>query len=211
MDIVKAPEWFRNLFPEGARNFGGTYGWYAVLIVVGLLLLLLLWAVLTRLLRRPPEKPTRQSFEEILNDYPDASPKSGDRQLRFEGVPVRLRLVVVAPSGTGSEVDQEEVEKMLDGVVPGLGEIYKEDLPRLRIWPTQLSHEGFANQFHRNMIVPEPENEPTRWVLVAGRARAGKRQIMLGLALQAVKPTTIARQFIDAHQWALLLKVRVKE
>ncbi len=211
MDILKAPDWFRNLFPEGARSFGGTYGWYAVLVVAGLLLLLLLWAVLTRLFRRPPEPPTRQSLEEILNDYPDAGAKSGDRQLRFEGLPVRLRLVVVAPSGTGSEVDQEEVEKLLDGVVPGLGDIFKEDLPRLRIWPTQLSHEGFANHFHRNMIVPEPEDEPTRWVLVAGRARAGKRQIMLGLAMQAVKPTTIARQFIDAHQWALLLKVRVKE
>jgi hypothetical protein len=75
----------------------------------------------------------------------------------------------------------------------------------------QLSYEGFAKHFHRNTITPEPEGELTRWVMVAGRAKLGKKQIMLGLALQAVKPTTVGRKTVDSHEWATVLRVRVRE
>src|SRR5437762_9885117 len=34
----------------------------------------------------------------------------------------------------------------------------------------------------RNTIIPEDEEDPTPWVVVAGRAKLGKQQVMLGMA-----------------------------
>jgi len=39
------------------------------------------------------KKAEPKNLVENLEDYPDLKPSSGDRQLRVEGVPVRLRLV----------------------------------------------------------------------------------------------------------------------
>ena len=123
-----------------------------------------------------------------------------------------MRLLVIAPAGKHeAEIDEDEVEGLLERILPGLGQIYKADRPRLRIWPLQLSYEGFTKHFQRNTIIPEGEGELSRWVVVGGRAKLGKRQIMLGLALQAVKPTTVGRKTIDAHEWNEVLRVRVRD
>jgi hypothetical protein len=34
---------------------------------------------------------------------------------------------------------------------------------------------------------------------------------MLGVALQSIKPNTLGRRTVDAHEWASILRVRVKE
>ena len=75
----------------------------------------------------------------------------------------------------------------------------------------QVSYEGFAKHFHRNTITPEEEDEPSPWVVVAGRCKLGKQQIMLGMAALAVKPTTVGRRTYDAHEWATAVKVRVRD
>jgi len=146
-----------------------------------------------------------------LQEYPDLKPSSGDRQLRVEGVPVRLRLVVVAPAGTASEVDVDELANVLEQILPGLGDIYKHDKPRVKVWPTQVSYQGFASHFHRNTVTGAPAGVQTRWVMVAGRAKLGNFQIMLGLALQSIKPNTVGRRTVDSHEWASLLRVRVRD
>src|SRR5262249_24565712 len=150
------------------------------------LVLLMLWMLLRSLFRRrrkrSPPKP-RDDLEEDLESLPPAPQSTGDRRLTVEGVPVRLRLVVVAPAGTGYNVKPETINKVLDRVLPGLGAVAETDQPRTCIWPKQLSYEGFANTFHRNTPIPEGEHEPTRWVLVAGRADIGDHQILIGLGL----------------------------
>jgi hypothetical protein len=215
MDFVqKPPEWLLKVVPEGAaRDFvQGPPGWYVVLGVAGLIILLIFWLLVRGLFRRPPPAPEpAPSLEEDLSAYPEAKPSTGDRQLRVEGVPVRLRLVVVAPAGKDSAVHAGEVAGMLEEILPGLGEIYRSDKPSIKVWPRQLSYEGFTKHFHRNMLTPEPEGEQSRWVLLGGRAKLGQQQIMLGLALQAVKPTTLGRRTVEAHEWATILRVRVRD
>jgi hypothetical protein len=206
-----APQFLTNILPDALRD-------YALLIVVGgacivgIVVLLLLYA-LVRLLFRGKAKPVsaEPSLAENLAEYPDLKKTSGDRQLRAEGVPVRLRLVVVAPAGTGSDIDIDDLEETLEKILPGLGEIYKNDKPRVKIWPTQVSYQGFANHFHKNTHTGGGEGELTRWALVAGRVRLGKQQLMLGVALQSIKPNTIGRRTVDSHEWASILRVRVKE
>jgi hypothetical protein len=213
--ILQPPEWLRQMLPEGARNFLDSGGWYAVLGVLGLLLLLLLWLVCGSILRglfaREPPPPPKDDLREDLESIPPPPASRGDRRLTVEGTPVRLRLVVVAPAGTGYTLEEATVNSVLDRVLPGLGEVAERDQPRTRIWPGQLSYEGFANVFHRNTPVPEGEKVPTRWVLVAGRADMGGRYVLVGLALQTLRPTTIGRLTLDRHQWATTLRIKVME
>jgi hypothetical protein len=213
MDFQKAPDWLIKMLPEGgARDFISGAGWYVVLGVAGLIILLILWMLFKALFgRRKPAPAKSPNLDEELGTYPALPPSTGDRQLRAEGVPVRLRLVVIAPAGNDAEVNADQVQAMLERVLPGLGDFCRSDKARIKIWPRQLSYEGFAKHFQRNMITPEAEGEPSRWILLGGRAKLGKQQIMLGLGLQAVKPTTVGRRTVDAHEWPTVLRVRVRE
>jgi hypothetical protein len=175
--------------------------------LVGLLVLVLLW----RWLRRPPAAALLPGLEERLAEDPPPRPSSGDRRLTVDGVPVRLRLAVLAPAGASGAVDPATVDALLDRTLPGLGEIAQHDKPRVRVWPTQLSYQGFAHAFFRHVVRPEPDGELSPWVLLAGRVRVGKAQFMLGLALQAIKPNGLGRRTLDAHEWDTALRIRVRE
>jgi hypothetical protein len=215
MDFLEnPPQWLTDLLPPGARGFLENGGWWVVLGVGGLLVLLLVWLLLRPLFRRrrragPPQE--RPKLEEDLASYPPLPPSTGDRRLTVEGVPVRLRLVVFAPAGTESEIDPEDVHRLLDLVLPGLGAIAKHDRTRFRFWPTQLSYEGFAKHFHRNTPLPEGEGQPSRWVLVAGRAKVGGQSFMLGVGLQAIAPTPMGRRTLQPHEWPTVFRIRVRE
>ena len=191
-------------------------GWVQLAAVLGVLAIaalvaLVLLLVVLRMLFGRKAKPKAASLEEDLSTYPPLKGGGGDRRLVVEGVPVRLRLVAIAPAGKQSEVDEEQVEPMLERILPGLGRIFAADKPRVRIWPMQLSYQGFTKHFHRNTLIPEGEGELSPWVVVAGRAKLGKNQVMVGLALQAQKPTTIGRLTLEAHEWESKLRVRVRE
>jgi hypothetical protein len=198
------------LLPDALRDFA-VYILLGSVCFIGLFVLMILLALFRLLFGRRKKQYKEKNLEEDLTEYPDLKSSTGDRQLRVEGVPVRLRLVVVAPAGTASEVDVDELADVMEKILPGLGEIYKHDRPRVRVWPRQVSYQGFATHFHRNTLTGAKEGEQTRWVMVAGRVKLGKFQIMLGLAMQSIKPNTIERRTIDAHEWATLLRVRVRD
>lgn len=215
MDILqKPPQWLVNVLPDAAKrlieNGGGV--WYLTLGVAGLLTLLVLFLVLKMLFRKPPPEPKDDDLAENLEEYPPLPPSTGDRRLLVEGVPVRLRLVVIAPPGAGAKIDIEKINRLLNAVLTGLGDIADGDKPRIRIWPRQHSYEGFAKIFHNNTVLPDNEDESsTRWVMLAGRAKVGDKQYLLGLGLEAIKPTTVGRRTLKAHEWASVLRVRVRD
>jgi hypothetical protein len=209
MDL-DAPKALTDLLPENLRAYA-IYIAGGVVCIGALIVLLLFVAILRFLFGGRAKKGEEKSLIENLQEYPDLKSSTGDRQLRVEGVPVRLRLVVVAPAGTASEVDLDELESILEKILPGLGEIYKHDKPRVKVWPKQVSYQGFATHFHRNMETGAEEGVQTRWVMVAGRVKLGKFQIMMGLALQSIKPNTVGRRTVDSHEWASVLRARVKD
>jgi hypothetical protein len=185
---------------------------FFIVLGVGALLVVALLFVLLRWLLGGKKKTATvgSKFEEQLGTYPPLKANSADRRLLVEGLPVRLRLVVIAPAGTDSDMDEDDVEKMLDRLLPGLGEICRQDRPRVRFWPTQISGEGFANLFHRNTVIPEGEREPSPWVCLAGRVKAGPYRVMLGLAVQALKPNTLGRRTVGPDEWGTVLRIRVR-
>jgi hypothetical protein len=57
----------------------------------------------------------------------------------------------------------------------------------------------------------EPDDQPSRWVLVAGRALGGRQPVMLGLGLWAEQPSTVGRLNLEPHQWLDVLRLRPAE
>ncbi|MBI2808563.1 MAG: hypothetical protein HYX68_26545 [Planctomycetes bacterium] len=207
----EAPQMVTDLLPEGLRAYA-LYILGGALCLVGLVGLLLLIVVFRLLFGgRAKKSPYEKNLIEQLSEYPDLKTSSGDKQLRIEGVPVRVRLVVIAPAGTASDLDEDELGKILEQLLPGLGDVLKHDKPRVRVWPTQVSYQGFATHFHRNTVTGAAEGEQTRWAMIAGRIKVGKKQYMLGLALQSIKPNTVGRRTVDSHEWASVLRVRVRD
>jgi hypothetical protein len=214
MDFLqKPPKWLTDSLPEGAKDFLEGGGWWGVLAFVALIVILIVWAVFSRIgaALRSKEKVLRQDLTEDLAAIPTPAPSTGDRRLTIDGVPVRLRLVVVAAGGTETDVSATSVNRLLDKLVTGLGEIVKHDQPRVRIWPTQLSYDGFAHMFHKSTPIPEGERAASRWVLVAGRAKLGGEVFMIGLGLHAIKPTSLGRRTLKDHEWAETFRIKVRE
>src|SRR5437868_1350057 len=102
-----------------------------VILRVGAIFALMMLVVVFRILfvRKKAAKPP--NLEEDLSTYPPLKSSGGDRRLMVEGVPVRLRLVVVAPARKESEVEDEKIESYLERMLPGLGDIFKADKPRV--------------------------------------------------------------------------------
>src|SRR6266536_2993679 len=166
---------WKDLFPESVRpHLDGPVG-YAVLAVVGLgvfLVLVFLATALWRTFVGGRGKGDEEGLREKLAEYPPPGPP-GTRRLTVEGIPGRVRLVVVAPLGKEHPIAEADIGELVDGVVRGLRDVLAEDRPRIRVWPPQLSRQGFAPTFHREMEKPEPEGRPSRWILVAGPALSG--------------------------------------
>ena len=199
--------------PPGVRNFLDSGGWLLVLGMAALIVLLLVWGILDRVLRRLFRRKLTpgdwaKELDEELASYPPLVRPAESKRMTIYHLPVRLRLVVVAPAGSETRVDVENVNALLDQLVPGLGTIAANDLPRVRAWPPQLSQQGFAISFQRHTRRPEPEGAPSHWLLVAGRAQVGRQTILLGLALWLDQPTALNPVVLEPHQWLDVVRIK---
>jgi hypothetical protein len=209
MDMA-APKDFVDFLPEGLRQYA-LYILGGAVCIGALFVLIIVVGLLRMLFGGKKQKPdNRSDLTEDLTSYPDLKSRPGDTQLRAEGSPVRLRLVVLAPAGN-AEIDEDRIPEILEEVVAGMANIYKNDKPRVKIWPKQVSYQGFATFFHSHTETGAGEKEQTRWVLVAGRIKVGKTQYMLGLGMQTIKPNPIGRRTVDSHEWSNVLRVRVRD
>jgi hypothetical protein len=216
-ELKKALSPLTDTLPPGVRDALDAGGWWVVLGVAGLAAVLLGWALANRLLRalfgrgHVAAEQADRALHENLADYPPPLPPTGDRRLAFYHLAARLRLVVVAPLGTETDLDAAAVGKLLDRVVPRLRKIAALDGARVRLWPPQLSQQGFAPAFRRRTRRPEPEGELSHWVLVTGRAQAGRQVVMLGLGLWTEELTALGQVNLDLHQWLDVLRIRTEE
>jgi hypothetical protein len=186
-------------FPKSPADINPLYlaGGAGVVLLLLLLVLFLLFRG-----RGKRKSDTGAGLAEDLSTYPPAPGESG--RVSVLNHPARLRLVVVAPVG---KKPLAEPEAVLEQVLRGLGKAVKEDRPRVRTWPPQLSSTGFAPTFFRLTRRPEPEGKPSRWVLVAGKARAGGQPVLIGLALWTDEPTDLGRVTLEEMEWPKTLGV----
>lgn len=169
--------------------------------VGGILVLMMLYVLLRKgKEKEDPEAPLRDELGAL------PAPPKGPRhyQLKVLNQPVRLRLVVIAPMGKRT---LGKVDSALEQIFRGLGEVALDDKPRVRIWPPQLSASGFAPTFFRVTKRPDPEGKPSRWILLAGPARAGTMPVLLGLAVQADTPLQMGLMTMTETKWNEVLRV----
>jgi hypothetical protein len=180
--------------------------WIYAAIAMGLLIALLVLLKIAAS-RKKPHADLEKGLREDLRSYPPAPATHGPR-LRANGIPGRLRLVVLAPTGKLQEsINPDQVADLLDNVVRGLGGFVKSDKARVKVWPPQLSIAGFAPSFHRLVQSPDPVDKPSRWVKLAGPARTGRRPILLGLAIFADEPCQLGDVNVETTEWGELLEV----
>jgi hypothetical protein len=144
---------------------------------------------------------TEPNLDEYPAKLPPIPPFRASRCLTVEGVPARVRLVVVAPLGKGASINEAGVEELLNHIRWGLAAITHENQAPIRIWPPQLSAHGFPAVFHRKIHLPDPEGQPSQWVLLAGPTPPRPRSLMLGLVLWTEEPTNIGRLTLEPNQW----------
>jgi hypothetical protein len=171
----------------------------------GLIVLIVAGKLLSGGRRKKKAKKVASGLEEVLATLPPPPP--GKQRLRVRGVPVRVRLAVLAPLGRGSVIDPDQALMLLDQVLHGLGGAVRADQARVRTWPAQLSGSGFAPTFLRSTARPEPEGRASRWVLACGPARAGNRHIAIGLALLAEQPNHLENLILTEEQWYDALRI----
>lgn len=179
-----------------------------IALCIGVTILIVAIKVLMSGRSKAPAKSAPKLLESLA-EYPPAPAGALHCRLLIDSIPVRLRLVVLAPIGD-VEVNLDDAEEILDRLAPRLGDVARQDRPRVRLWPRQVSASGFAQQFNANVVTPEADGEQSEWILVAGRAKIGKRALMIGLAAQSKTPTSIGAKTVDIDDWTRLLQVRVK-
>lgn len=182
--------------------------WACVAVVAALAFFL----VLKTMLRRWRSRKNDQSDHELLEHlatYPPAPPLSaGNKALLLYGLSARVRLIVIAPLGLDAgNIHEHEIEQVLNRMVPGLSDRLQADLPRVRLWPMQLSHTGFVAAFRRNTQLPDSEDRTKRWVLVVGKVLRDGSPIAVGLALQSNEENTLGPVVLQhAHQWMEVMR-----
>jgi hypothetical protein len=154
--------------------------------------------------RRRKKPQHEDGLVEDLASIPAPPKRPRPYMLKVRGLPARLRLVVVAPAGKG---EVGKVDSLLEQVYRGLGEVELADRPRVRLWPPQLSRAGFAPAFFRSARRPGPAEGPSRWVLLAGPARAGGKTVLLGLAVEADEASEMGTIVMEERDWSDLLRV----
>jgi hypothetical protein len=190
-----------NLLPEQLREY-----WLVVFGTITLVILLPLAWYKRRLLRSLiplPRRPVREEpkLDEDLGQLAPPPGLQASRRLFIEGVPARLRLVVAASPGKGAAITETGIGELLDKVRWGLGAKARQDEAALRVWPVQLSANGFPAVFHRHVRKDAPEGQPSHWVLLAGPMPPRPHSVLLGMALWTDEATTIGNLTMDAGQW----------
>jgi hypothetical protein len=198
-----------DLLPPALRQFLDAGGWWLVVGLVGVTVLLVVRLAGTWFPRRKvAAKRGRPDLAEDLADHAPPNLAGEKARLTVYHLPVRLRLAVLAQAGKETRLRPETAARILDRVVPGLGDLAVRDQVCIRIWPPQLSQQGFVHAFQRLMRRPDPEGQPSHWILVAGPAHLGRPSVLVGLALWAEQPATLGRVTLEPYQWLDVLRIK---
>ena len=209
---MEAPPFLKPIIqslPPEIQPFVDAGGWLIPFVLITLLVFLFAISSFRRMLARKGPRTREPDLTEDLGSYPLAPALWGTRRLTVHGLPVRIRLVVAAPLGhEGGYVGAEQIEQFLDFVVPGLGAFIHADRPRVRVWPTQLSYQGFAAAFRRNAVRPDSEKQISRWVLLMGKGLINRRPVAIGFALLADQDNTLGRVVLEhPHDWMQVVRI----
>jgi len=177
-------------------------------VLLGLMIVVLFLKSLLGGGRKRGKVKKAAELREFLDEYPPTPPPGRGSRLWVDGVPARLRLVVVVPTGMQQEpITADDVPELLNAVLRGLGGCVAADKPRIRVGPPQLSVAGFAPTFFRNVESPDADGDPSIWVRLAGPAKARGKPVLVGLALLTEEETDIGSLALEPNEWVHHLSI----
>jgi hypothetical protein len=179
--------------------------------LLGLGIVIVLW-IGWRLLsgrKRSTALPAR-NLKIDLTMLEDAGPPNGFPLVEFYNMPMRLAAVVFAPAGRVRELpSDDQLERYLDAVVPGLDQVAALHRPVVRRWANQVSVRGFAHLFFSNAQLPGTAGKGTPWTSVAGVFKAQGQAVMVGIVLRADRPNSFGQTIVESEdQWIGCLRVK---
>ena len=157
----------------------------------------------------PPPEPEPELGADVSSLAVMGPPVEGPT-LEFYGIPTRLAVVVVAPVGRVAPPPPiGHMRSLLDHLLPELGTVYSVHRPLLRIWPGQVSSQGFVRAFHHHLQLPGERGKGTPWSSVTGKFTAGGQQYLVGLVCCGDKPNGLGQVEVE-HEGRWLDVVRVR-
>ena len=186
----------------------------AVLAVIaaGVAGALIALVALVRWSRRLRCRPAMSAVDLTLDveALPTEGPPAAGPQLTFFSLPVRLAALVLAPVGRDSRLPAEEdLEAIVDQLVPGLVEVLAAHQPVFRRWPPQVSTQGFMKAFFGNVVLPGNRGRGTPWCGVVGKFEADGQPYLAGLVCRAERPNSFGQVVIEKlGGWLDVLQVR---
>ncbi len=181
---------------------------YAILALVAVIILL----VLRRMFRRKKGvAPTLVPDLAVdIGALPTEGPSARPPVLEHYNVPVRLAVLVLAPTGRVRELPPiDRLPDFVDHILPGLADVLLVHKPLIRRWPPQLSSEGFARTFFAHVKLPGDRGKGTAWCSIAGRFKIGRETFMAGLLLRSDAKNNFSESIIrEEHEWLGILRVK---
>ncbi|MDA7951026.1 MAG: hypothetical protein MPJ24_06005 [Pirellulaceae bacterium] len=183
-------------------------GGLGVCLSVGLLVYFLFF-------HRKREEASSFQFEPLdLHALPQQGPPKTNYQLEFYNVPVRVAVLVLAPSGKNRPLpnDEADLRKMVDHLLPGLVNVLDLHQPKLVYWPAQLSTRGFTEIFKQYASLPGNLGQGTPWCTIAGRFEAVGTPYLAGFVLRSEEENGLSHFPIERSlQWLDVLRIKTKD
>lgn len=189
---------------EAVGRFVASF-WPLAALLLLIVVLLVVRSILSR--RRKPELREPDLRVDVDSLHPELPPESPG--LEFFGLPVRLVVLVLAPSGReGLLPPKDRFDDLFESIVPGLAEVVRVHRPMVVTWPPQLSAQGFIHKYFQNVRLPGDRGRGTPWCSVAGPARYSGQTFLVGMTCYAVRPNHFSQETIQHEgDWYRLLRV----
>jgi hypothetical protein len=172
----------------------------------------LLYTLLRTLVRRKRSATKTVAEPEIdLAALATTGPPATGPTLHAYNVPMRVVVLVLAPVGRGNTLPAtDQLPRIVDQIVPGLFAVAQAHQARIKLWPPQLSAQGFAAALFANLPLPGHRGKGTPWCAISGRFAAGDQSYLAGLVLRADAPNSLGQMTL-AHeaQWLEVLRTSV--
>jgi hypothetical protein len=184
------------------------YAILAVAVAIVLIVLAVAWRAIRR--RRRPPPPPAPDLRIAVESLGDAGPPPGLPQLECFNLPVRLAAIVLAPVGReGVLPPDDQLQPLIEAIIPGLDKIAALHRPLVRRWPAQISINGFAHLFFNQARLPGDAGRGTPWSSMAGAFKLKGQPLMTGLIFHAAAPNSLGQTIIESdHAWLGCLRVR---
>lgn len=181
---------------------------WALGAVLAVIVLYALWWVLRRPRRVLPKQVPDLAIDVMA--LPTVGPPPEGPNLYYYNVPVRLAALVLAPAGRVRELPPlNQLNDVIDAIVPGLAQVVLAHRTLVRRWPSQLSSKGFAHQFFSHARLPGQGGKGTPWSSAAGLFKIEGQPLMAGMVFRAEAPTNLGQRIIEQEaQWLDILRIK---